>query len=184
MRFALIFSLSAITTYTFGIGELSVFVTTSDENEIYFRVQCQASLPDYESPLYVTLMKEGLEEPIISAVFYSSLGASNANISNENTASNTSCYKPNASIPCFNNYQMKVNNNFWWCGYLADFCNLHADNAFQFFIFWGSTVWFIHWGKYICKIEQKGTILEDYIQNNGMSGKGDTSICLRRQEQI
>ena len=60
----------------------SFFWNDTDYPKI-FRITCHAKGYDYQSPVYTRLLKEGVEEPIVSAVFYDTYSSSNESVEND-----------------------------------------------------------------------------------------------------
>ena len=150
----------------------------ADVTPEYISIMCAALNYDHESPLFAKLIKDGVDEPIISAKFYGFYDRLQVNISanisvnilEESSVNNDSCYsdvRPNEKggweenlLPCFTSWDVKVNENFWWCGFLADKCVIDAEYETRiiFTITYYLTIPFIHVGNYTCQIAQNGEV--------------------------
>ena len=133
-------------------------------------IMCSAWKYDHQSPLYARLIVEKVEQPIISAKFYGLYDGLPGNISNDTSISKDSCYTVGRAneedvwnetfLPCFTSWELKVNDNFWWCGFIAERCSV--DDLYEtriiFTIRHYLTFPFIHLGNYTCQIEQNGTV--------------------------
>ena len=161
----------------------------SDFPEI-FLIHCDSKGYDYQSPVYTRLLKEGVEDPIISAVFYGTYSASNESVENDTKWFPAPCeceYKydewGNIALiypPCFTHHQIQNNNGFWWCGTFANFCGrlYLRETLIAFEKNWRWINPFIHWGNYTCQAEQNGTIKEYSFQMQGIFSKGNLPISL------
>ena len=98
-----------------------------------------------EYPLNVKLLKDGVDKPIITALF-----------SQPEAESSDLCASKNHNNPCFTEVNVTGNNVFWWCGLLASKCEYNRGEVAgtRFSISWTWAIFFIHWGNYTCIVEQ------------------------------
>ena len=130
---------------------------------------CKAIDFDYKWPVQVKMLKDGLDEPIISGNFSSSQIFLNGTI-----ISNDSCYslsKLNKPLqPCYTEMKLQTSNNFWFCGFLAEGCGTYREYEalLLFQLDWLWALPFIHWGNYTCQAIQNDILVEETLLMEGI----------------
>ena len=136
----------------------------------YIFISCYARDYDQESPLFTRLIKDGVEEPIISAKFYGFYDGLEGDVSEETMIDNYSCYSTfrfdekgiwqEYLLPCYSSCELKVNDDFWWCGFIAYRCIIDPkyETNIEFSIKFSYILPYIYVGNYTCQIEQNGAV--------------------------
>ena len=138
-----------------GLGNATIVI--HDREKEYISFFCIPNLFSCKVPLTVKLLKQGVEEPIVSATFYSWDNETNENISDSARMLDIPCWK-----------EVKILNN------CVDYWQQSAKigSVIFFKIKWIWTLFFVHQGTYICQAVQS-----EMVKESSQTFSGILHVC-------